>query len=90
MGVAGLTKSAVVEFGKKGIRINSVHPGYILTPLIAQWTETDLKTELEKLHPIGRLGQPKEIAEVVVFLLSDKASFVSGSQIVVDGGYLSV
>lgn len=89
-GVAGLTKSAVVEFGKKGIRINSVHPGYILTPLIAQWTETDLKTELEKLHPIGRLGQPKEIAEVVVFLLSDKASFVSGSQIVVDGGYLSV
>lgn len=89
-GVAGLTKSAAVEFGKRGIRINSVHPGYILTPLIAQWTDTDLKTELEKLHPIGRLGEPKEIAEVVTFLLSDKASFVSGSQIVVDGGYLSV
>ncbi len=89
-GVAGLTKAAAVEFGKKGIRINSVHPGYILTPLITQWTDTDLKSELEKLHPIGRLGEPKEIAEVVAFLLSDKASFVSGSQIVADGGFLSV
>ncbi len=89
-GVAGLTKSAAVEYGKQGIRINSVHPGYILTPLIAQWTDTELKSELEKLHPIGRLGEPKEIAEVVAFLLSDKASFVNGSQIVVDGGYLSV
>lgn len=89
-GVAGLTKSAAIEYGKQGIRINSVHPGYILTPLIARWTDTDLKSELEKLHPIGRLGEPKEIAEVVAFLLSDKASFVSGSQIVVDGGYLSV
>ena len=89
-GVAGLTKSAAVEFGKQGIRINSVHPGYIMTPLIAQWTDTSLKTELENLHPIGRLGEAKEIAEVVTFLLSDKASFVNGSQIVVDGGYLSV
>lgn len=89
-GVAGLTKSAAIEYGKQGIRINSVHPGYILTPLIAQWTDTDLKSQLEKLHPIGRLGEPKEVAEVVAFLLSDKASFISGSQIVVDGGYLSV
>lgn len=89
-GVAGLTKSAAIEYGKQGIRINSVHPGYILTPLIAQWTNTDLKTDLEKLHPIGRLGEPREVAEVVAFLFSDKASFVNGSQIVVDGGYLSV
>jgi NAD(P)-dependent dehydrogenase (short-subunit alcohol dehydrogenase family) len=89
-GVAGLTKSASVEYGKRGIRINSVHPGYILTPLIEQWTNTELKTALEGLHPIGRLGEPKEVAEVVCFLLSDKASFVSRSQIVVDGGYLSV
>lgn len=89
-GVAGLTKSASIEYASQGVRINSVHPGYILTPLIAQWTNTDLKSSLEQLHPIGRLGEPREVAEVVCFLLSDKASFVSGSQIVVDGGYLSV
>ncbi|MXS86045.1 SDR family NAD(P)-dependent oxidoreductase [Nitrosomonas sp. HPC101] len=89
-GVAGLTKSAAIEYSKQGIRINSVHPGYIMTPLIAQWTDTDLKSTLEHLHPIGRLGEPGEVAEVVCFLLSNKASFVSGSQIVVDGGYLSV
>lgn len=89
-GVAGLTKSAAVEYSKQGIRINSVHPGYIMTPLIAQWTDTEMKTALERMHPIGRLGTPSEVAEVVCFLLSDKASFVSGSQIVVDGGYLSV
>ncbi|WP_207647254.1 SDR family oxidoreductase [Desulfosporosinus sp. BG] len=51
---------------------------------------TELKSTLEGMHPIGRLGQPKEIAEVVCFLLSDKASFMSGSQVVVDGGFLSV
>ncbi|WP_248258262.1 SDR family oxidoreductase [Georgenia sp. EYE_87] len=67
-----------------------MHPGYILTPLIEQWTGTELRTALEGLHPVGRLGEAKEVAEVVCFLLSDKASFVSGSQIVVDGGYLSV
>lgn len=89
-GVAGLTKAASIEYGKQGIRINSIHPGYILTPLIAQWTDTELKTTLEGLHPIGRLGQPEEIAQVACFLLSDKASFMSGSQIVVDGGFLSV
>lgn len=89
-GVAGLTKSASIEYGKKGIRINSIHPGYVLTPLIAQWTDTELKSALEGMHPIGRLGEPKEIAEVACFLLSDKASFMSGSQVVVDGGFLSV
>ena len=50
-GVAGLTKAAAVEFGKKGIRINSVHPGYILTPLITQWTDTDLKIRIRKTSP---------------------------------------
>lgn len=89
-GVAGLTKAASIEFGCKGIRINSLHPGYILTPLIAQWTDTELKDTLIGLHPCGRLGEPKEIAEVACFLLSDKASFMSGSQVVVDGGFLTV
>lgn len=89
-GVAGLTKAASIEYGVQGVRINSIHPGYILTPLIAQWTDTELKSALEGMHPIGRLGEPKEIAEVACFLLSEKASFMSGSQVVVDGGFLSV
>jgi NAD(P)-dependent dehydrogenase (short-subunit alcohol dehydrogenase family) len=90
-GVAGLTKSASIEYGCQGIRINSIHPGYIMTPLIAQWTDTDdMKKYLIGQHPIGRLGQPEEIAEVACFLLSEKASFMSGSQVVVDGGFLTV
>ncbi|MGI6066870.1 MAG: SDR family NAD(P)-dependent oxidoreductase [Bacillota bacterium] len=89
-GVAGLTKSAALEYGKKGIRINSIHPGYIMTPLIAQWTDTELKDTLIGLHPIGRLGEAEEIANVVAFLLSDKASFVIGAQIAVDGGFTTL
>ncbi|MGI5912588.1 MAG: SDR family NAD(P)-dependent oxidoreductase [Syntrophomonadaceae bacterium] len=89
-GVAGLTKAASIEYGCQGIRINSLHPGYVMTPLIAQWTDTELKETLIGQHPIGRLAEPKEIAEVACFLLSEKASFMSGSQVVVDGGFLSV
>jgi len=89
-GVAGLTKAASIEYGCQNIRINSLHPGYVLTPLIAQWTDTELKETLVGLHPCGRLAEPKEIAEVACFLLSDKASFMSGSQVVADGGFLSV
>lgn len=88
--VAGLTKSAALDYAAKGVRINSVHPGYIETPLIAQWTNTDLREAIIGLHPIGRMGKPEEIANVVAFLLSDEASFMIGAQVSVDGGYTTV
>jgi NAD(P)-dependent dehydrogenase (short-subunit alcohol dehydrogenase family) len=89
-GVVGLTKNAAVEYAKKKIRVNSVGPAFIHTPLIAA-LEDDKETYnfLVSLHPIGRLGKPEEVAELVIWLSSDKASFVTGSYYPVDGGYLA-
>jgi NAD(P)-dependent dehydrogenase (short-subunit alcohol dehydrogenase family) len=89
--VAGLTKSTALEYADQGIRVLSVHPAAIETPMIARAMadNPDLAEQMESMHPIGRVGQPREIAEVVVFLCSDGASFMTGSQIVVDGGALS-
>lgn len=89
-GVLGLTKTAALEYSKFGIRVNSVGPAFIRTPMIAA-LEQDPDTEnlLISLHPIGRLGEPDEVAELVVWLSSDQASFVSGSYYPVDGGYLA-
>lgn len=85
-GVSGLTKTAALEYSAKGIRINSVHPGYIDTPLLDK-LDRETYNALKSLHPIGRLGQAEEVAQVVTFLLSDEASFVTGSQYTVDGAY---
>jgi len=87
--VAGMTKAAAVLYAPQGVRINSVHPGYIDTPLLDA-LPPEGKKALVALHPIGRLGTADEVANVVTFLLSDKASNVTGSQYVVDGGYTSV
>jgi NAD(P)-dependent dehydrogenase (short-subunit alcohol dehydrogenase family) len=87
-GVVGLTKTAALEYSAKGIRINSVGPGFIKTPLLNQLDDATMNM-LVTLHPIGRLGDPKEVAELIVWLSSDKASFVTGSYYAVDGGYLA-
>lgn len=89
--VTGLTRTAALECATQGIRVLSVHPAAIETPMIsrAMAENPDLAASMEQMHPIGRVGQPREIADVVVFLCSDGASFMTGSQVVVDGGALS-
>jgi len=87
-GLIGLTQTAALEYSGKNIRFNSVGPGFIETPMISVLDET-LKSQLSSLHPIGRLGKPEEVAELILWLASDKSSFVTGSYYPVDGGYLA-
>ena len=79
-GVVGMTQNAAIEYGQHGIRVNAVGPGFIRTPMIQTLEESpDVRAMLVALHPIGRLGEPGEVAELVVWLSSEKASFVTGS-----------
>lgn len=88
-GVVGLTQNAAVEYATAGIRVNAVGPAFIDTPLLSA-LDASVKQQLITKHPIGRLGKAEEVAELVLWLSSDKASFVTGSYYAVDGGYLSV
>lgn len=87
-GVVGLTKTAAQEYAAQGIRINAVGPAYIDTPLLGAFS-AETKQGLVALHPIGRLGRAEEVAELVIWLSSEKASFVTGAYYAVDGAYLA-
>lgn len=87
--LVGMTKASALAYATQGVRVNSVHPGYINTPLLANNLDEETMAGLASLHPVGRLGESEEVAEVICFLLSDKSSFVTGSQYVVDGGYVT-
>jgi NAD(P)-dependent dehydrogenase (short-subunit alcohol dehydrogenase family) len=90
-GVVGLTKSAAWEYAKKKVRVNSVGPGFVYTGLVNEQTMgKEAITFLEQKHAFGRLGTAQEVAELILFLASDKASFITGSYYPVDGGYLAV
>lgn len=87
-GVVGLTRNAALEYGTQKIRVNAVGPGFIRTPLLDSLSP-DVMKALEGMHALGRLGESAEVAELVVWLSSDEASFVTGSYHAVDGGYLA-
>ncbi|MEP7127348.1 MAG: glucose 1-dehydrogenase [Chitinophagales bacterium] len=88
-GVIGLTEAAALECADKNIRINSIGPGYIITPLLTNSLDDATMKALAGLHPMGRLGASEEVAELALWLNSDKASFVTGAYYNVDGGYLA-
>jgi NAD(P)-dependent dehydrogenase (short-subunit alcohol dehydrogenase family) len=90
-GVVGLTKTAAMEYATSGIRVNAVCPGYIRTPLLESLltNQPEMEAQIVARHPVGRMGKPEEIAEAVVWLCSDAASFVTGHTMTVDGGYVA-
>lgn len=84
--VRTMTKSAALYWAKQGIRVNSIHPGFVETPIL----EGIDAEPLTQVTPMGRLGKPEEIADAVLFLASDESSFMTGSELVVDGGFTAV
>jgi NAD(P)-dependent dehydrogenase (short-subunit alcohol dehydrogenase family) len=85
-GVVGMTRTAAIEYAPQGIRVNSVGPGFIETPLLAA-ASPEIVAGVAGLHPLGRLGRAEEVAELVAFLASDRASNITGAYYVTDGGY---
>jgi NAD(P)-dependent dehydrogenase (short-subunit alcohol dehydrogenase family) len=87
--LVGMTKVAAMEYAAKGVRINAVGPGFIDTPLLSKNLDANTLKYVAGLHPIQRLGRPEEVSALACFLLSDRASFITGSYHLVDGGYVS-
>ena len=87
-GVVGLTRAYALNYARRGVRVNCVNPGFVETPLTAPlWDDPDRLESTTGRHPIGRLGQPEEIANAILFLVSEDASFITGVALPVDGGY---
>lgn len=89
--VTGMTRSASIELGPLGIRVNSIHPGVINSPMVAQ-APPEVVARLQRLmdqQPIKRMGEPEEIANLALFLASDEASYITGAGVVIDGGHLA-
>lgn len=87
--LVGMTKVAAMEYASQGLRINAVGPGFIDTPLLAKSLTPETLKYIAGLHPIQRLGRPEEVSALTCFLLSQRASFITGSYHLVDGGYVS-
>ncbi len=85
--LVGLTRTAAIEYAQEGVRVNAVGPAFIDTPLLSKNLDEETLGQLAGLHPVGRLGTPEEVSALTCFLLSDRASFVTGSYHLVDGGY---
>jgi NAD(P)-dependent dehydrogenase (short-subunit alcohol dehydrogenase family) len=81
-----MTKNAAIHYAKRGVRVNSVHPGFVDTPMIAPFA-AEMKPYVETMTPMGRIGRPEEIAAAIAFLSSDDASYVTGTELYVDGGW---
>jgi NAD(P)-dependent dehydrogenase (short-subunit alcohol dehydrogenase family) len=90
-GLLGITRALAIDHGSDGIRVNAVCPGYIRTPLLDRWFASNENGEREaiRFHPLGRIGEPEDVANAVFFLASDQASFITGTIITVDGGLLA-
>ena len=87
--VRTLTKNVALHWAADGVRVNSIHPGFIRTPILDQAKGTELWHAMTAPTPMGRLGEPEEIAAAVAYLASDDASFVTGSELYVDGGFIA-
>ncbi len=90
-GLVGLTKTTALEYAKQGIRVNAVCPGVIKTPMIDRFTGKDKAVEQQFIdqEPVGRMGEPEEVAEAVLWLCSEAGSFVTGIAMPVDGGWVA-
>ena len=89
--VIGMTKAVALEYAQQNIRMNAVSPGAVETPMFERFAgEEDLRAQLASMHPMGRVARPEEIADAVLFLCSDRASFITGHTLVIDGGLVAI